>query len=87
MATALAKAGHDSALIISALLWISPGHADAPGERVPEPSARLDAVTRVVQAVLQVPEVREARQALCGEDAYFDEEDAEDGPLFFGNGS
>jgi len=86
MATALAKAGHDSDLIISALLWISPVHADAPEEMVQEPSARLDAVTRVVQAVLQLPEVREVRQALCGEDACFDEEDAEDGPIFFGNG-
>jgi hypothetical protein len=86
MATALAKTGHDSDLIISALLWISPVHADAPGETVQDPTARLDAVTRLVQGVMRLPEVREARQALCGEDACFDEEDDEDGPIFFGNG-
>src|ERR1043166_6219147 len=44
MATALAKAGHDSDLIISALLWISPVHADTPGEMVQDPAPRVDAV-------------------------------------------
>ena len=46
-----------------------------------------DDVTRLVEAVMQLPEVRAARQARFGYDETVDEErmDDEDGAIFFGD--
>ena len=80
IAAALAKAGYSGDLIASALLYIRPALAHRPGEGV------QDYVAQLVEGVMQLPEVREAQQALCGADEIFDEEsgDDADGPIFFG---
>ncbi len=81
IATELAKEGCSSNLITSALLHSSPLFSDRRGEGV------QDDVTRLVEAVMQLPEVRAARQARFGYDETVDEErmDDEDGAIFFGD--
>jgi RepB DNA-primase C-terminal helical domain len=80
IAAALAKAGYSSDLIASALLYIRPALAHRTGEGV------QDYVAQLVEGVMQLPEVREAQQALFGADELFDEDsgDDADGPIFFG---